>query len=105
MKIRCLAHASFLIEGDGLRIITDPYEPNALIDEVFRLFYGIGIDPLVEQQFKDILLDGQAQDYYWSEAWADYAENPGNAMAYAVVETRLQAFYRAIFQLEEYQIM
>ena len=28
MKIKWLAHASFLIEGDGLRIITDPYEPN-----------------------------------------------------------------------------
>ncbi|MEM8862902.1 MAG: MBL fold metallo-hydrolase [Chloroflexota bacterium] len=28
IKIKWLAHASFLIEGDGLRIITDPYEPN-----------------------------------------------------------------------------
>ena len=28
MKIKWLAHASFLIEGDGLRIITDPFEPN-----------------------------------------------------------------------------
>ena len=34
MNIKWLAHASFLIEGDGLRIITDPYEPNvtALLD-------------------------------------------------------------------------
>jgi len=32
MKIRWLAHASFLIEGDGLRIITDPYEPNEIIN-------------------------------------------------------------------------
>lgn len=32
MKIRWLAHASFLIEGDGLRIITDPYEPNETIN-------------------------------------------------------------------------
>ena len=27
MKIKWYAHASFLIEGDGLRIITDPYSP------------------------------------------------------------------------------
>jgi L-ascorbate metabolism protein UlaG (beta-lactamase superfamily) len=27
MKIKWFAHASFLIEGDGLRIITDPYHP------------------------------------------------------------------------------
>ncbi len=32
MKIRWLAHASFLIEGDGLRIITDPYEPNEVMN-------------------------------------------------------------------------
>lgn len=30
MKITWLAHASFLIEGDGLRIITDPYMPEEL---------------------------------------------------------------------------
>ncbi len=27
MKIKWLAHASFLIQGDGLRIITDPFDP------------------------------------------------------------------------------
>jgi len=32
MRIKWLAHASFLIEGDGLRIITDPYEPNETIN-------------------------------------------------------------------------
>jgi L-ascorbate metabolism protein UlaG (beta-lactamase superfamily) len=32
MKIKWLAHASFLIEGDGLRIITDPYEPNEVMN-------------------------------------------------------------------------
>ncbi len=32
MKVKWLAHASFLIEGEGLRIITDPYEPNDIIN-------------------------------------------------------------------------
>ena len=32
MKLAWLAHASFLIEGDGLRIITDPYEPNEIMN-------------------------------------------------------------------------
>ena len=32
MKIKWLSHASFLIEGDGLRIITDPYEPNDIMN-------------------------------------------------------------------------
>jgi L-ascorbate metabolism protein UlaG (beta-lactamase superfamily) len=30
MKIKWFAHASFLVEGDGLRIITDPYHPAEL---------------------------------------------------------------------------
>jgi L-ascorbate metabolism protein UlaG (beta-lactamase superfamily) len=30
MKIKWLAHATFLIEGDGLRIVTDPYTPHVL---------------------------------------------------------------------------
>lgn len=32
VRIQWLAHASFLIEGEGLRIITDPYEPNEIIN-------------------------------------------------------------------------
>lgn len=32
LKIKWLAHASFLIEGDGLRIMTDPYEPNEVMN-------------------------------------------------------------------------
>ncbi|MEM7333958.1 MAG: MBL fold metallo-hydrolase [Chloroflexota bacterium] len=32
MRIQWLAHASFLIEGDGLRIITDPFEPNDIMN-------------------------------------------------------------------------
>jgi L-ascorbate metabolism protein UlaG (beta-lactamase superfamily) len=30
MKIKWFAHASFLIEGDGLRIVTDPYMPEEM---------------------------------------------------------------------------
>ena len=30
MKIQWLAHATFLIEGNGLRIVTDPYTPHVL---------------------------------------------------------------------------
>jgi L-ascorbate metabolism protein UlaG (beta-lactamase superfamily) len=30
MKIKWIAHATFLIEGEGLRIVTDPYTPHVL---------------------------------------------------------------------------
>lgn len=85
--------------------LTDPFDPDALVDEVLALFYGIEVVEVVRQQLKDILIDGQNQDLYWTDAWADYVNNPSNATAFGVVETRLQAFFQAIFQLEEYQLL
>lgn len=49
MNIKWFAHASFLIEGDGLRIITDPYTP----DE-------IGFPPITEPA--DIVIRSSSDD-------------------------------------------
>lgn len=49
MKIKWFAHASFLIEGDGLRIITDPYYPDEL-----------GFPPIT--QTADIVIRSSADD-------------------------------------------
>jgi len=49
MRIKWFAHASFLIEGDGLRIITDPYHPEEL-----------GFPPITETA--DIVIRSSADD-------------------------------------------
>lgn len=49
MKIKWYAHASFLLEGDGLRIITDPYHPGEL-----------GFPPITETA--DIVIRSSADD-------------------------------------------
>jgi L-ascorbate metabolism protein UlaG (beta-lactamase superfamily) len=49
MKIKWLAHASFLIEGDGLRIITDPYDP-----------VDVNVPPVIEPA--DIVIRSSADD-------------------------------------------
>lgn len=49
MKIKWFAHASFLIEGGGLRIITDPYHPDEL-----------GFPPITETA--DIVIRSSADD-------------------------------------------
>ncbi len=85
--------------------LPDPSDPNELVDEAIRLFYGIEVADEVKQHFKSFLLTGQTNDYYWTNAWYDYYEDPGNAAAYNVVQSRLQAFYQAVFQLEEYQLL
>jgi len=49
MKVKWLAHAAFLLEGDGLRIITDPYVPEVM-----------GPDPITEPA--DIVIRSSADD-------------------------------------------
>lgn len=83
----------------------DPADPIALLDEVIRLFYGIEVADEVKWQLKNILLSGQTSDYYWTNAWYEYLNNPNDPMALNVVQTRLQAFYQSILQLEEYQLL
>ncbi|HFA51870.1 MAG TPA: DUF1800 domain-containing protein [Bacteroidetes bacterium] len=79
--------------------------PTELVEEVLGLFYGIEVPEEVKMQFKSVLLSGQAQDYYWTNAWNDYLGSPEDPATYSVVQTRLQAFYQAVLQLEEYQLL
>ncbi len=81
-----------------------PADPNALIDEVLKHFYMIEISAEVRQFLKSILLSGQQSDYYWTIAWENYLDDPGNQMAYFTVESRLQPFFHYVFQLEEFQL-
>ena len=85
--------------------LADPADPVALVDEVIRLFYGIEVTDEVKLQLKSILLSGQVNDYYWTDAWYEFKNNPTDPMALNVVQTRLQAFYQSILQLEEYQLL
>jgi hypothetical protein len=53
---------------------------------------------------KTILLSGQDQDYYWSNAWFAYIANPADAMAYQIVFQRLRGLYKYFMDLSEYQL-
>lgn len=87
------------------KTLIDPGDPVALVDEITQLFYGIDVVEEVKSQLKSILLSGQANDYYWTDAWYEYSNNPDDMAAYNVVLTRLQTFYQSILQLEEYQLL
>ena len=54
---------------------------------------------------KSILLDGQAEDYYWTDAWTAYVNNPGNEEFKAVAENRLKAAFQWLFQTGEFQLI
>jgi uncharacterized protein (DUF1800 family) len=84
--------------------MTNPDDPNALIDEVLALHYSLDATPGLKAYLLSILLSGQTSTSYWTTAWSDYTGDPLNNGYYNIVKTRLQSFYTYIMALSEYQL-
>jgi uncharacterized protein (DUF1800 family) len=84
--------------------LLNPADPVLLIDEVLSQHYAIDGTPGVKAYLLSILLSGQSTNSYWTDAWDDYVNNPGNTTYYNIVKTRLQTFYKYIMDLSEYQL-
>lgn len=79
--------------------------PDVLINDVLNMMYRVPISDASKTAIKQaILLTGQAQDYYWSNAWNAYKLDPTNMVKYEVVFLRLQALYKYFMNLAEYQL-
>jgi hypothetical protein len=68
------------------------------------LFYTVEVSKQVKDFLKSILLSGQTSDYYWSDAWSAYKAKPNDNMSKNIVTTRLQAMFKYIMNLSEYQL-
>ncbi|HMV24971.1 MAG TPA: hypothetical protein PKA71_11605, partial [Saprospiraceae bacterium] len=54
-----------------------PDDPNALIEEAVKLLYGVDVSQEVKDYLKtSFLLQGQASDYYWTNAFNLYVTDP-----------------------------
>jgi uncharacterized protein (DUF1800 family) len=79
--------------------------PDLLINEVLEVLYRVPMSVAQKATIKtQILLSGQADDNYWTSAWDIYEQNPGNMTAYNTVFNRLQALYKYLMNLAEYQL-
>ena len=57
--------------------LSDPADPNVLIQDLVDLLYVNPISPAVKQQLKQqYLLFGQVSDVYWTEAYEAYIADP-----------------------------
>jgi uncharacterized protein (DUF1800 family) len=82
-----------------------PADPNKLIDDSLKYLYRIAMSDTTKAQIKkDILLSGQSQDHYWTDAWNIYLATPTDANALATVRNRLRSFYQYLMNLAEYQL-
>jgi uncharacterized protein (DUF1800 family) len=83
---------------------TDASDPNKLIAQVLEILYRVPpTNAMIAYLKTTILLDGQASDYYWTDAWSAYKANPTTAN-FNIVNTRLQKFYLFIVRNPEYQL-
>ena len=100
---------------DGQNIVIDPIvfaeqlanpgDPNLLIDQSLEIMLRYPLSGSAKEFIKrSILLSGQLQDYYWTNAWDAYKANPTDMMARQVVFTRLQSLYKYIMNLPEYHL-
>lgn len=87
------------------KTLTDPSDPNALINELSELFLGI---PLTSNQKNTIkmqtLLTGQTTDNYWTQAWNAAAASGATTQQKNVVTTRLKSLFDVLVRLEEFQL-
>lgn len=88
-----------------VKTMPNPSDPNVLITDVLQNMFRMPLSQASKDQIKkDILLTGQVQDYYWSDAWAAYIAAPTNTVALTTVRTRLQNLFKYLMALSEYQL-
>ena len=86
--------------------LSNPEDPNSLLEEAALLLLGIEISEDMRNSLKSALLSGQLQDYYWTNAWNDYLNNPGeNTNETSIIQFRLKSAFRQLLQLGEYHLM
>lgn len=85
--------------------LPNPSDPNDLINDSIAFLYRIDLSAASKAQLKkDILLAGQSQDYYWTQAWNMFINNPGNNANTTDVRNKLRDLYKYLLSLSEYQL-
>ena len=108
-----LANSGFTRNGKNIKIdfiafakkMPNPGDPNELINDSITYLFRLPLLPASKNQLKtDILLSGQTQDHYWTDAWAAYIANPNDVANATIVKNRLRDLYQYLMRLAEYQL-
>jgi uncharacterized protein (DUF1800 family) len=85
--------------------LPNPSDPVQLTSDALNILMSVPIDPSTQQLImRTILLSNQTNNAYWTQAWQAYVANPSDMTAYTTIFNRLQAFYKYIMDLPEYQL-
>ena len=80
-------------------------DPEQFIRDILEFVLGFNSpNESLIQNLKGILLSGQTEDYYWSDAWRDYVSDSTNQTFINTVENRLKFMFQKILQLPEFHL-
>ena len=87
----------------------DAGDPNLIIERALELMLSVPLSSQKKEKAKiEILLSNQTSDYYWTNAWTAWKNNPdqvANLSNYTIVYSRLATLFKYIMSLPEYQLM
>lgn len=78
-------------------------DPDLLVTHTASLILGIELGAAEHTLMKGYLLSGQTQNYYWTNAWANYQTSPDVANT-SLVKTRICSMLTAMMRLGEHQL-
>ena len=81
--------------------ISDPYDPNKVVNEIAELLYCESIDSSRLAYFKLFLVPQGEPDYYWHEAWSNYVDHGDMTQ----VKLRLDQLVAKMVNAAEFQLM
>lgn len=78
--------------------------PSAFIDDLLVLLHTLPAEENQKAYMKTILLSGQLEDHYWSDAWTAYINDRNNESKKRVVSQRILFLLKYVMNLGEYQL-
>ncbi len=83
---------------------TNVRDPELLIDDLLEYLHTIPVSQDQQDYMRSILLSGQVQNHYWTDAWDDYANDKNNTTKQNIVSVRLIALLKYLMNLSEFQL-
>lgn len=87
------------------KALPNPGDPNLLISDSIKYLFRLPLTQVsMDQLKKDIILGGQTNDNYWTNAWNAWMANPNDMTNATIVKTKLKDLYQYLMKLAEYQL-
>ncbi|MCC7029601.1 MAG: DUF1800 domain-containing protein [Chitinophagaceae bacterium] len=83
--------------------MSNAYDPDALVSDSVKYLLAIGLTQSTRDIYKNILTNNNA-NAYWTQAWTDYINNPGNVTYENIVKSRLRLMLTKLLQMAEHHL-